>query len=119
MDCRVDRVLRHESLSGAPTGNQVGTTLDARPEAGVERGVMSTLQARQTLIVIKDMPCQRELNRRHATIPDGQRIVIQKLESVSVRFSVTRAGKDETFTTLLSTIERCCAGEKKPAVPKA
>ena len=79
---------------------------------------MSTLQAGQTLIVMKDMPCKRELNRRHATIPDGQRIVIQKLESVSVRFSVTRAGQDETFTTLLSTIDRCCADANKPAVLK-
>ena len=93
--------------------------MDARPEAGVEGGVMSTLQAGQTLVVTKDMPCQRELNRRHATIPDGQRIVIQKLESVSVSFSVPRAGQEETFTTLLSTIERCCAGAKKAAVPKA
>jgi hypothetical protein len=107
----------------------VGTTLDARPEAGAEGGVLSTLQAGQTLIVMKDMPCQRDSNRRHATIPDGQRIVIQKLEPVSVRFSelepvsvrfsVTRAGQEETFTTLLSTIELCCADAKKPAVPKA
>jgi hypothetical protein len=79
---------------------------------------MSTMQFGQILIVMKDMPCQRELNRRHATIPDGQRIVIQKLETVSVRFSVTRAGEEETFTTLLSTIKRCCADGKKPAVPK-
>jgi hypothetical protein len=67
------------------------------------------------LIVMKDMPCQRELNRRHATIPDRQNIVIEKLIPVSesARFSLALSGQAATFVAPLSTIERCCSAAKK------
>jgi hypothetical protein len=67
------------------------------------------------LIVTKAIPCRRESNGRHATIPDGQEITILSpvKDSNDVRFSVAFEGKQETFTTFPSTISRCC-GDAKP-----
>jgi len=77
------------------------------------------LKVGQTLIVRKAMPCRREANRRHATVSEGQEIIILQPVPGSgyVHFSVNNQDPREAFRTFESTIERCCAGAK-PAASK-
>jgi hypothetical protein len=73
---------------------------------------MSAPRVGKTLIVTEKMPCKRESNGRHATIPQGQRITILDRVQGSengVRFSAGPEGTQETFTASPDTLERCCA----------
>jgi hypothetical protein len=82
---------------------------------------MSAPRVGKTLIVTEKMPCKRESNGRHATIPEGQRITILDRVQGSengVRFSAgarRHAGNIHGFPGHVRAVLRIV----KPTVPKA